>query len=782
MNNINQEREIDILVVGGGMAGVTAAMAAKTDTNTVTILESSNVLGGQGTAGGVAGFCGDTDRTNDLFRDLVARLGARGLIKEYAPNEDRRAYDLEWCAFYLQEMVAEKGIDILLHTRLLRADAEDFAVTRVEVSTAGGVYVLKPKFVIDATGVCVVPMTAGFPVDHDGANKQLPMSLYFTLWDTGKPVEPFLPDGCVDWADSEEIPMTSLHVFDSGKVEIKMKVVGFDSADGFSFSAAEIQARRHMMSLIYFLQTKGYQGRKLDRHVLASVSRQIGVRETRRLKGEHVLTQEEVSNGTVFPDGVAVGTYHFDYHWPDKMQRAGTGITKMVEPYHIPLRSMTPVGARNILVPGRGASGDQMAMSSFRVMAIVSQMGFAAGKAAQLCVEEGITLEALDIGRLRQRIEAGGQSLDLSDYGGYLRKALCISEHVYESDERFAECHASTLVQVRDGRFLVAWFAGTKEGDGDVGIWIADRYQCAWSKPRLVAKVNDEPHWNPVLHRAPDGSVRLFFKVGPTVPAWKTWTMVSTDEGESWSEPVAIASDAPLTPGPVRDKPILLSDGSLLAGNSVETEEKWDIFVDRSNDGGLAWTHSDLIELDREAHQDRKDEGRERWGAVLWGDEAFAGKGVIQPTLWESSPGVVHLLARSTTGVVCRSDSSDGGKTWCPLYGTILPNNNSGIDVARLPGDVLALVYNPVADNWGARTPLRVSLSMDNGATWPHSLELETEEGEYSYPAIIATAKGMAITYTWKRLCIAFWHLSIEHVMDYDSIRKHEAMLGVGMH
>ena len=96
-------------------------------------------------------------------------------------------------------------------------------------------------------------------------------------------MKPFLLPGCPEGKDDDEIPMTSLHQFDSGKVEVKMKVVGFGSADGLSYSQAEMHARRQMTSLIYYLQTRGYQGRVLNQHILASVSRNIGVRESRRL-------------------------------------------------------------------------------------------------------------------------------------------------------------------------------------------------------------------------------------------------------------------------------------------------------------------------------------------------------------------------------------------------------------------------------------------------------------------------------------------------------------------
>ena len=93
-----------------------------------------------------------------------------------------------------------------------------------------------------------------------------------------------------------------------------------------------------------------------------------------------------------------------------------------------------------------------------------------------------------------------------------------------------------------------------------------------------------------------------------------------------------------------------------------------------------------------------------------------------------------------------------------------LPNNNSGLDVARTEEGLLALVCNPVP-GWGRpRTPLSVLLSSDNGNTWTHRLDLETAEGEYSYPAVIATPRGLAITYTWKRERIAFWHGSVEQI------------------
>lgn len=526
-NRLGAERcvnDVDIVIVGGGMAAVMAALAAKQPDNRVLIIESSNVLGGQGTAGGVAGFCGDTARVNHEFAELIARLSRHGLIEPYRANDDRRAYDLEWCAFFLQEMVTARGVEVLLHARAIGARAENGTVRELMIATAGGLITLFPRFVIDASGSCIVPLLTGFPVEHEGSNRQLPMSLYFTLWDTHKKVTPILPDDCPRWSYDDEIPMTSLHRFPTGKVEVKMKVVGFDAADGFSRSAAEIFARRQMHGLIYYLQTVGYKGRKLNTHVLASVSRGIGVREERRIVGEHVLTEAEARRAVIFPDAVAVNTYHIDYHWPDKMERAGTGITDVLDPHHLPLRMMIPKGARNLLVPGRGASGDQTAMSAFRVMAVVAQMGFATGHAARQCVTRGVDLTRIDVPALQAAIQAGGQSLDLSDYGEYLCNDRFAEEWLPPGGGR---PRSPALLALSNGRFLAAW-----EADGR--IWISERREKQWSPPQAADPAPGIVVTQIWLRRGDGG--RPLLRVRDAAGVY--WLIGSRDDGTTWDAPV----------------------------------------------------------------------------------------------------------------------------------------------------------------------------------------------------------------------------------------------------
>lgn len=312
---------------------------------------------------------------------------------------------------------------------------------------------------------------------------------------------------------------------------------------------------------------------------------------------------------------------------------------------------------------------------------------------------------------------------------------------VFGDHRPFPQCHASTLVRLQSGEFLVASFGGTEEKDDDVGIWISRGDGKEWSKAVEIAKLRNDPHWNPVLFQAPSGKLFLYFKVGKTIPKWETWVIASTDNGKSWSEPYELVVGDKGGRGPVRNKPIVLSNGTWLAGASHE-EGQWDAFVDWSDDEGLTWQKSDYLKVDR---------------------SELTGEGIIQPTLWESSPGSVHMLIRSSAGAVYRSDSKDYGKSWTPAYRTELPNPNSGIDLVKLDDGTLALLYNPDGKNWGSRGTLLLALSYDNGETWPNTVEIErdSEESEFSYPAIINWDDRIALTYTWQRQDIAFVEMGV---------------------
>ena len=135
---------------------------------------------------------------------------------------------------------------------------------------------------------------------------------------------------------------------------------------------------------------------------------------------------------------------------------------------------------------------------------------------------------------------------------------------------------------------------------------------------------------------------------------------------------------------------------------------------------------------------------------------------MIQPTLWQSEDGGVHMLTRTSRGRIYRSDSFDEGETWCMAYRTKLPNNNSGIDLVGAENGKLYLVCNPVKKNWGSRSPLDLLVSEDGGKTFTRLLRLEDREGgEFSYPAITERDGILHITYTYDREYIAYRQIKL---------------------
>ncbi len=329
----------------------------------------------------------------------------------------------------------------------------------------------------------------------------------------------------------------------------------------------------------------------------------------------------------------------------------------------------------------------------------------------------------------------------LAAYGPGVRQ-----EWLLPAGEHFHNCHGSTVLPLADGTVLAACFAGTREGHPDVGIWLARRVNGVWQEPACIAKTEPVAHWNPVLFPVAEG-VRLVYKVGPDVPHWHTRTMLSRDGGVTWLEERACAAPNEAA-GPVRGKPLRLPDGRLLAPCSVETAEAWLPRVDVSEDEGATFRPLAQVPLNL------SDPAAPDW---------LEGLGAIQPALWASGPECIHMLLRTTAGFLFRSDSADGGRTWCRAYRTGLPSNNSAIDVATHGGDVY-LVWNPISGNWAARNPLVVWRSRDNGQTFLPFRTLESEaydsegccDAEFSYPAMVAAGCCLHITYTHHRRRIAY--------------------------
>lgn len=318
--------------------------------------------------------------------------------------------------------------------------------------------------------------------------------------------------------------------------------------------------------------------------------------------------------------------------------------------------------------------------------------------------------------------------------GHHLSAQLSQQHLVHEllfTDPPFKQCHASTIIELRSGELMAACFGGSAEGRSDVNIWTTSFENNKWTKPEKAAtgQVNDTivyPCWNPVLFQSNSGKLFLFYKVGPSPQKW--WGMVKTsdDDGAKWSEPVRLPESIL---GPIKNKPLQLSDGTILSPSSVETPEKWNVHVERSADDGRSW---EKIIVDSSSSYN-----------------------TIQPSIVEYANGDLQMLCRSREGKVIQSWSADKGKTWSALSETDLINPNSGTDAVTLPSGLQLIIYNPAlpGKHWSeGRSALWGAVSSD-GKKWKKVLELENNKtGEFSYPAVICAKNGdVHITYTYDR-------------------------------
>jgi predicted neuraminidase len=311
------------------------------------------------------------------------------------------------------------------------------------------------------------------------------------------------------------------------------------------------------------------------------------------------------------------------------------------------------------------------------------------------------------------------------------------AEFIFER-AAFPSCHASTVVETKPNEFLAAWFGGTDEGAKDVAIWLSRRDAVEhWSEPQKVADEPGVPCWNPVLFRERSGPLFLFYKAGPSPQTWSGFVRSSHDGGESWQPPEVLPAGLL---GPIKNKPVQLASGRVVAGTSVESYRTWACWVEISDDRCATWR---------------------RHGPITVPGENY---GIIQPTIFETANGSLRMLTRATQriGRICSATSSDGGLTWTDAKPTELPNPNSGIDAVRLTDGRIVLCHNPTHTS---RTPLVLSISADDGSTWKAGPTLESDPGEYSYPAIIQGSGGeIHVTCTWKRSRIRHWTLDLKEI------------------
>ena len=328
----------------------------------------------------------------------------------------------------------------------------------------------------------------------------------------------------------------------------------------------------------------------------------------------------------------------------------------------------------------------------------------------------------------------------------------------------FASSHASTIVELKDGSLLAAWFGGTEEGNPDVAIWSSPASageSPLWSPPKELAREPGVPCWNPVLFHTKDGRLWLYYKFGPSPDTWTAARKFSDDEGRTWSQTEHLPAGLI---GPVRAKPLVLSDGTIVSGSSLEAYHSWAVWIERSIDGGKTWTRTGPIVPPADAMKAGVHErttanpshvpGSQEWNEIT---------GIIQPSVVSLGGNHLRFYARSTSNIarIIVADSFDEGITWSGVRPLDLPNPNSGIDVIVLKDGRVVLVFNNTSTG---RTPLNLAVSHD-GEHFRIFATLEDGPGEYSYPAIIQGKSGdLYITYTWNRKSIAFRRLSLSQI------------------
>jgi len=410
--------EYDVIVAGGGTAGVAAAVAAARNGANTVLIEKYGFLGGAMTAGLVNPFMtfhvGRKQIIKGIFQEIIDRLKD---MNGY--DEKTKAFDNEAMKLVTDHMVKEAGVKLLLHTYISDALVTKRNTVRgVEVYNKSGRQIVLGKITVDATGDGDVAVMAGAPYEKgrrkDGLTQ--PMTLNFRMG--GVNVERMPSREKINRLFEEakakgeiEIPREDVLYFPTTrKGEIHFNTTRILKADGTKaedLTYAETEGRRQMAQLIKFLKEKvpGFENAYL---LMSGV--QIGVRETRRIIGEYVLTEEDILKARKFEDEIARGSYPIDIHSPTG---EGTIIKKPPpgEFYDIPYRCMVPKKVDNLLVAGRCISTTHEAQAAVRVIPIVVAIGQAAGTAAALAAKLRVSPREMDVPLLQKTLKEQGACL-----------------------------------------------------------------------------------------------------------------------------------------------------------------------------------------------------------------------------------------------------------------------------------------------------------------------------------------------------------------------------------
>lgn len=454
-------RTYDVVVVGGGSAGVPAAIAASRNGSRVLMIEKNGYLGGTATASMVNPLMSYQDNDGnhviggiltEIIDNLIDIGGSPGTVFTYGkpPWQVKPAltpFDPEYMKFVLAEMVQEAGVDLLFHSIVTDVIVEEDIIRGLIVSNKSGNQVIMAKAIIDSTGDADVAALAGCDYEKGRSEDGLmmPVTTYFKMAnvDVDRVIQDIKddPEDYRWYAFGEDIStkfedVQDKHVFCSGYLkavaegkkngELKLgretfnifttarkdeitvnatRVNFIDATDTWQVTKAEVDARQQIMSAVEFLKKRipGFENSNL-----VTTANMLGVRETRRIKGEYILTEEDVLSARKFDDVIARGGYNIDIHNPSDSRSTWKSIENA---YDIPYRCLISKEIKNIFTAGRCISATHEAAASSRVIPIAVALGQAAGTAAAISVKTESSSKDVDIKELQSCLREQGVNL-----------------------------------------------------------------------------------------------------------------------------------------------------------------------------------------------------------------------------------------------------------------------------------------------------------------------------------------------------------------------------------
>lgn len=444
----------DVLVAGGGPAGVCAAIAAARNGVRTMLVEQNGFSGGMATAGLVGPFMTCYDRSGEtmiirgLFQEIVERLVERGgaihpaFVRSGSPytswivvgHDHCTPFDAEILKTLLDDMLQESGVETLYHTSFLRPLMEGERVTGAAVLCPEGLVRVDASVVIDCTGNGDVAFRSGVPCGKGNEKGVMqPASMFFRInnvdsalleTEIEKNREKFYrKDGVnyrsLHWRVSEaraagdwDLDRVSVGIFrcvrDDEWAVNTSRIMGVDATDARSLTVGEIEGRRQVRIIMNFLNkyVPGCENARL----MASGST-LGIRETRHILGEYTLTLEDVLEGRVTEDAVVLCSNSVDIHGRFGPQSNEYVTVRDGEYYGIPYRCLVPRKVDGLLVAGRCLSARSEAAGAVRVMPPCMAMGQAAGTAAALAVKRGAAPRQVGPEELNRALKSGGAYL-----------------------------------------------------------------------------------------------------------------------------------------------------------------------------------------------------------------------------------------------------------------------------------------------------------------------------------------------------------------------------------